>query len=198
MVKVKTGALVAIALAASLPALPAAAIPYVVQALGNSSSGGVGLPTIPLVSGQGFTTSASTTDLWSAGALPRWSDANGLTANRFATGSDESGQPSGTLIGQDFGLWTQNSLSAPYGSPVGEIGGVYHILGAAFSGPAWASGILDLYYWDSNNADNTQFITVAVSPTAVPEPSTLALLGTGLLALVSGRRRGQKSQIKSR
>jgi hypothetical protein len=170
---------------------PAAAIPFVVQALGNSSSGGVGAPTIPLVGGQSFTTTASTTDLWSAGDLPRWSNADGLIANRFATGSDESGQPAGTLIGANFGLWTQNSLSAPFGSLVGELGGIYQLLGTSFSGPAWASGILNLYYWDSNNADNTQFITVDVSavPARVPEPGTLSILGLGLLGAGALRRR---------
>ncbi|HET6198585.1 MAG TPA: hypothetical protein VFE12_22665, partial [Acetobacteraceae bacterium] len=132
---------------------------FVVDALANSSSGGVGLATIALTNGQAFTISSSTDDLWSAGPLPRYSDANGLTGNRFATASDDSGQPVGTLIGADFGLWSQHSISAPFGSLVGEIGGVFKELDANFSGAAWGAGTLNLYYWDQNNGDNFGNIT---------------------------------------
>src|ERR1700709_1679307 len=91
-----------------------------VDALENSSSGGVGKITGTLLTaGEAFSVTVASNDLWNAGALPRWSDANGLTGNRFATGSDESGQAAGTQIGQDFGTWSQNSFSAPYGSLVG-------------------------------------------------------------------------------
>ena len=73
-----------------------------VKARENSSSGGSGLDTIFVTAGQTFSVIAGTTDLWSAGALPRWSNANGLTGNLFATGSDESGATAGTQIGQIF------------------------------------------------------------------------------------------------
>ncbi len=85
--------------------------------------GGYGLNTVALVSGYRFNVSVGLEDLWSAGPLPRWSNADGLTGpNRFATGSDESGQAEGTLIGRDFGARQQGNLIAPYGSLVGQIG----------------------------------------------------------------------------
>jgi hypothetical protein len=172
----------------SVAGASANAASYIVDAKNNSSSGGVGVSTISLTAGQNFTVSVDPDDLWNAGALPRWSDANGLTGPLFATGTDESGETAGTQIGSDFGLWNQNGLSAAYGSLVGEIGGVFMKLGTNFSGPAWASGALNLYYWDSNNGDNTQFITADV--VAVPEPATWAMMLAGFGALgIAVRRR---------
>jgi len=170
-------------------ATQASAASFIVRALENSSSGGAGVASLALTSGQNLTVSVNTGDLWSAGALPRWSNANGLTGPLFATGTDDSGEAAGTQIGSDFGLWTQNGFSAPYGSLVGEIGGVYKVLGTNFNGPAWASGTLNLYYWDSNNGDNTQFITAAV--TTVPEPAGWAMMvgGIGVLGWIARRRR---------
>ena len=168
----------------------ASAANVVVDALGNSSSGGVGAATgLNLTAGQNFKVTVNPGDLWNAGALPRWSNADGLTGNLFATGTDDSGQAAGTLIGQDFGLWTQNGLSAAYGTLVGDIGGVFQIVGTNFSGAAWNTGTLTLYYWDSNNSDNTQFITASVS--SVPEPAMWAMMigGFGLMGMtLRGRR----------
>jgi hypothetical protein len=143
------------------------------------------LATVALAGGQSFTVSAAVTDLWSAGALPRWSNADGLTGPLFATGSDESGQPAATLIGTNFGLHTQFSFSAPYGSLVGEIGGTYLLLGTNYAGTAPAGGgTLTLFYWDSNNGDNTGSIRVTIdTPVAhVPEGGAgLILLGLGMV-----------------
>lgn len=180
-----------VALAASLILGGAAhASSYVVDAFANSSSGtGVGLPTITLTAGETFSVSVAPTDLWSAGALPRWSNADGLTKDLYATGSDDSGEPAGTLIGTNFGTWTENGFTAPYGALVGLVGGDYLLLGTSFNGVAPAAGILDLFYWDSNNSDNTQYITANVS--AVPEPGvwTLMLVGAGGLGALLRRRR---------
>lgn len=165
---------------------------FSVGAQANSSSGGIGLSTgINLSIGQVFDVVANPTDLWSAGALPRWSNADGLIANLFATGSDESGQSAGTLIGQNFGLWSQHGLSAPFGALVGEISNQFFLLGTNFTGPAVATGELKLYYWDSNSGDNANSInvTVRVPNQNVPEPGSLMLAGLAMAALAFRKRR---------
>ena len=163
---------------------------FIVDALANSSSGGVGVGTFDVTAGEVFTVNVDPGDLWNAGALPRWSNADGLTHDLHATGTDDSGQPAGTLIGTAFPLWSQANLTAPFGTLVGQINGNFEVLGTHFSGPAWQTGKLSLFYWDSNNGDNTQFITAAVSA-AVPEPAawTLMIAGFGMTGAMLRRRR---------
>ena len=159
----------------------ARAITVDVFAQANSSSGGSGAVTgVFLTLGQAFTVSASNNDLWSAGDLPRWSDADGLTGSRLASVFDDSGQPPGTQIGANFGLHSQGAFSAPFGSLVGQIGSNFMVLGTNFTGMAIASGELILYYWDSNNGDNFGKIAVTINPAAVPGP----IVGAGLPGLV--------------
>jgi hypothetical protein len=155
---------------------------FVVDAFSNSSTGGSGVATVGLTTGELFTVSVDPTDLWNAGALPRWSNADGLTGNLFATGSDDSGELAATLIGINFGLFTDHGLSAPYGTLVGEIGGIYQVLGTSFNGAAWNTGTLHLFYWDSNFSDNTEHIAADVE--VVPEPGTLVIIAFGLLSLL--------------
>jgi len=164
----------------SLTGAAAQAAVYSVDALANSSSGGSPVATVALSGGQAFAVSADVSDLWSAGGLPRWSNADGLTGVTFATGSDESGEVAGTQIGDDFGLHTQSSFSAPYGSLVGEIGGTYILLGTNYAGSAPAGGgTLNLYYWDENNGDNSGSIRVTVDTRVSNVPEG----GAGLIAL---------------
>ena len=186
----------AIALGAVMMApLPASAATFVVQALANSSTGGTALSTVALAAGQAFTVTSSTNDLWSAGALPRFSDANGLTGDRFATAADDSGQAVGTQIGTNFGSYTQSGFTAPYGAMVGRINSTYFLVGSAFAGVAATAGTLELFYWDSNNGDNTGQISADVTAlaAAVPEAATWSMLiaGFGLVG-VSLRRRSAK------
>jgi len=172
-----------------LIASQASATVFVVDSAANSSTGGTGLVTFAVAAGQTIRVASSTNDLWTLGALPRFSDANGLVGNRLATALDDSGQSVGTLIGQSFGLYTQAGYTAPYGALVGEIGGVYKLLGANGLHTAWGTGTLKLYNWDSNRNDNAGSISVKVA--VVPEPATWAMLiaGFGLVGASLRQRR---------
>ncbi len=169
----------------------ASAATYIVDALANSSSGGTALSTVSVGAGTTINVSVAATDLWSAGALPRWSNANGLTGPLFATGSDESGEAAGTQIGSNFGTYIQDGFAAPYGALVGKLGSTYYLVGTSFSLVAPTAGTFDLYYWDSNAGDNMQFITADVTTIAVPEPASWALLvaGFGMIGFAARRRR---------
>lgn len=189
----------ALAAGLALAASGANAAVYIVDALANSSTGGTGAATVSLTSGQAFTVTVDPSDLWNAGSLPRWSNADGLTGTLLATGSDESGQAAGTQIGADFGLWSQNGFSAPYGALVGEIGGVYKVLGTSFSGSAWGDGTLNLFYWDSVNGDNTDYISASVQTgSVVPEPVTWALMIAGFGMTGAALRRNGRGLVHGR
>ena len=173
-------------LTSALAISPASAALFDVFAYANSSSGGGGVATVSLAAGQAFSVSVDPNDLWSAGALPRWSNANGLVTALLATGSDESGEAAGTLIGDNiFGTWTQDGFTAAFGTLVGVIGSSHIAIGTSFSGVAPESGVLTLYYWDSNFADNADKITADVK--AIPEPGTYLLMIVGLGALMFRR-----------
>lgn len=175
-------------------ATPASAVTILVDAKGNSSSGGTAVATgLTVAAGDAISVLQRLGDLWSAGALPRYSDGNGLTGDRFSTPGDDSGQPLFTQIGQDFGLYSQGNLSAAYGSLVGVIGGQYFLLGSN-NAPVISpySGALSLVYWDSNEFDNFGDITfdITAAATAVPEPATWAMMvaAFGLVGFAMRRR----------
>ena len=189
-----------LALAAAVAGLSLAsaanATVFIVDALGDSadSGAGTGLSTIDLNLGDAFSVTVALDDLWNAGALPRWSDANGLTGDRFATGTDESGEAAGTQIGTNFGLLDIGGFSAPYGALVGQIGtgpGSYRLIGTNFSGAAWATGTLKLFYWDTFTGDNSGSVAANVLAALVPEPATWAMMigGFGAAGAMLRRRR---------
>lgn len=189
-------AILASAVTASMLATPANAAVIVVDASAHSSNSGAGagLNTgLFFALGQALTISSSINDLWSAGSLPRFSDASGLTGDRFATAADDSGQSVGTKIGRNFGTLTINGFSAPYGSLVGQINGVYQFLGANFSGQAWATGDLTLFYWDTYTRDNSGEIAFDVN--AIPEAATWAMMLGGFAAVGLAMRRRREVRV---
>lgn len=186
----------AIAAATAVAAPATAAVTITVSARSNSSSGGTPLSTgLTFAAGKQFRISSSVNDLWSAGALPRFSDGSGLVGDRFKTAADDAAPNGGgsyaigTLIGTNFNTHTQGNLTAPFGSLVASLGGNnWQLLGAngVFTS---AGGPLNLAYFDSNADDNFGEITFTIS--AVPEAATWAMMIVGL-GIVGGSLRTRR------
>lgn len=124
---------------------------FEVKAKENSVSGGTGLITgITLSKGEILTVSVPADDKWRAGVGERESNANGLS-NPF---------------GADFGFHTHKGFSFLFGSLVGSLddGKTFFAIGTRLEMTILCpTGRLLLYYWDSNNQDNTGSITATVA-----------------------------------
>lgn len=163
-----------------------------VKAFEHSSALGNGYDTGMIFdAGDSISGFVDTDDLWNAGALPRWSNADGLVKDLYATGSDDSAQSTGTHIGKDFGQFTMHGFSAPFGALVGNIGSSYFLLGTTFDVLAPTNGLLKLFYWDSSYSDNSEYITVSIekSVSAVPVPAAAWLFGSSLIGLMGLRKK---------
>ena len=175
---------------------------YTVDALANATTGGTGV-SASVISGQSFTITVNPLDLWNAGALPRWSNADGITgSDLLATGAadtngDNPSVAAGTVIGSNtFGDWTQNGLTAPFGSLVGQFGsGSFFKIGTNYTGIATDS-ILKLFYFDSYSPDNSGSVIADIVTAAVPEAETytMVLVGLGIMGFVA-RRRKQNTNV---
>ena len=123
---------------------------FEVKAKENSVSRGVPLQTgIILSKGEVLTISVSPDDTWSAGADNRTSNANGL----------------GNPLGGDYGLFTKNGFSFLFGSLVGSLddGKTFFPVGTRLELTILSPGRLSLFYWDSNNQDNSGSVTATVA-----------------------------------
>ena len=147
---------------------------YDTDAYANSTGGGapstpIGNASLFLTAGEQFTVSTDPNQMWSGADTP--GDPNGqiLTSNANGTTSP---------------YWKVNLNGAgavEIGSLVAEINGIYTFIGAGTNTfTAWETGYLALQYADVNYGDNRGTI---VSTVAVPEPTSVALLALGLLAL---------------
>ena len=182
--------------ALALMAMSSSAMAIVVDAQLNSSSGGVGANTgLVLTAGQAFTVTVAANDLWNAGPIPRWSNADGLTQSiLFGPGTDSQviAQFPSLNDGDEIGTnwpndWTQDGFTEDYGTLVGRIGTTFFTLGTNFNGTAPVSGLLELFYWDENSFDNSGSINATVS--AVPIPAAAWLLLSGLVGFGAVARR---------
>jgi PEP-CTERM motif len=191
-----------LALGLSVGITNALAADLYVRAKENSSSGGSGADTfLSLVAGQSFSVSVSPIDLWNAGDLPRWSNANGLTGpnliySSLTTDPEVPVYANGTVIGPgSFGTHTQNGHTDAFGTLVGSLdnGTSFFTVGTSFSGNAATSGTLKLFYWDSNNGDNSGSILAHVTSVPVPEPETYAMFMAGLGLIGVFARRAKKA-----
>ena len=180
----------------------AQAATVVVSAIDNSTGGGFGADVFNVTSGQSLSISVPVTELWGAGVPYRISNAAGLSGDTFAVSGQTLDNQSiigqkpmgysvaivaGTQLGQAFQNWSQNGITAPYGTLVASIGNVYQVIGTSFSGAAWGTGALKLWYFDENKNDNFGAINVTA---AVPEPHEWAMMvaGLGVVGWVARRR----------
>jgi PEP-CTERM motif-containing protein len=136
--------------------------------------------------GDTLVVSVPTNDCWSAGAFPRDSNADGLMVidnNTCQVGNS------------GFGDYSTAGLAAPFGSLVGTIGGnTPFFIGTSYNQAVTDSGALLLWYWDSNGADNTGFITASVRVIQqAPEPAMIGFLGLGFLGLGLTRKRRKQT-----
>jgi hypothetical protein len=125
---------------------------FEVKAKENSVTGGGPLVTgLTLSKGEILTISVPVDDKWSAGVADRESNANGL------------GNPFG---GTSYGFFAHNGFSFLYGSLVGSLddGKTFFAVGTRLEMTILCpTGRLLLYYWDSNNVDNTGSVTATVA-----------------------------------
>jgi hypothetical protein len=195
-------ALIFSAIALILPLSSEAALVQV-KAFENSTTGGVGVSAPAFAVGDLFSITVNPNDLWNSGALPRWSNAGGqidlFSDGGFdlPSGISQDAIPGGQIGTSGFGTWTQGGLTANWGALVGAWGNApstFFLIGTNFAGTALDS-TLNLYYFDSNNSDNTGSILADINITAVPEPETYALMlaGLGIVGLTVSRRKNKQA-----
>jgi hypothetical protein len=162
-------ATVGAALLAAATLASAATTTTTIDSVANSIGGGAAKDSfVALSAGEEFSVSVPTTELWN----------NSFGNPAYNADAD----------GNTFQTLTIGSFTAAIGSLVGEIGnGDFFKVGTSYSGTAATSGDLKFFYWDSDAYNNVGAVTASIS--AVPEPTTIALLGLGLGLVGLSRRR---------
>jgi hypothetical protein len=153
------------------------------QAHSSNNGVGAGLDTGIMLEGGPFAVTVNQNDLWNAGALPRWSNADGLIQQLIATGTDDSGQAPGTEIGIDWPTnHTEGTFTEDFGTLVGAVGANRFTLGTSFNSTPPAMGTLKLFYWDVNAGDNTEKVTVRVAEKSIQceTPNNNPAVATGI------------------
>lgn len=145
--------------------------------------------TATLAAGDSFEITASSLDLWRAGAGQLFSNADGLNGTIVAVAGDDSGYAPGTVIGKNWGSPTIGGATFSFGQLVGQIDdGAYFAVGTDYKGTTATGGTLHLYFWDTFYGDNSG--SIAATVTSVPEPASLALMlaGVGMIGGLALRR----------
>ncbi len=165
------------ALSSHAAPLPTETFTFITDAMANSTTNGVGA-----TSGAGVYVTAGSAITF-ATAEATWHGAD--DGNYAVLSTDANG-----AVGTYWSVYLNGAGTVPIGALVGDIGGVYELIGAGTTTlNAWGTGELFLEYADINNYDNSGTQTSQVT-VAVPEPTNVALLlaGLGMMGVVARRR----------
>jgi hypothetical protein len=142
----------------------------------------------------GETITSATLNIWASDAYGVGHDGSGTYTLDQATGLSFSGLGSGTVLGSIDGASVSAGSAGMFDSITINAAGLADLNSAEGSGFSIGGtvGGSTLDVWGYTSGTPVAFLDLTTSPAATPEPSSLALLGTGLLAGISAFRRKLK------